>query len=127
VIVVVDEDGAAAAWWTCFNIWAETDKPHRGSPFKCHATDSQLDSTSYHTPHTPIPIPIHPHTSTMSSLSSTDITNSLTTLTHNYKTTTPSRVKLIDSFLLVLVISGVLQFAYRILITSYPFNAFLGG
>ena len=53
--------------------------------------------------------------------------SSLQTLTQNYSTTTPSRVKLIDSFLFFLLLSGILQFSYRILITSYPYNAFLGG
>jgi len=52
---------------------------------------------------------------------------SLQTLVSNYTSTTPARVKLIDSFLLFILISGVLQFAYRILITSFPYNAFLGG
>lgn len=53
--------------------------------------------------------------------------SSLRTLTQNYASTNPSRVKLIDSFLLFLLLSGVMQLAYRILITSYPYNAFLGG
>lgn len=52
--------------------------------------------------------------------------SSISTLVQNYQATTLTRTKLIDCFLLVLVVSGVLQFAYRILITSYPFNAFLG-
>ncbi|KAJ9126562.1 hypothetical protein QFC24_001590 [Naganishia onofrii] len=52
--------------------------------------------------------------------------SSLNTLVENYRATTLTRTKLIDCFLLVLVVSGVLQFAYRILVTSYPFNAFLG-
>jgi oligosaccharyltransferase complex subunit epsilon len=52
--------------------------------------------------------------------------SSVSTLVQNYRATTLTRTKLIDCFLLVLVVSGVLQFAYRILITGYPFNAFLG-
>lgn len=52
--------------------------------------------------------------------------SSISTLVQNYRATTLTRTKLIDCFLLILVVSGVLQFAYRILVTSYPFNAFLG-
>lgn len=55
------------------------------------------------------------------------LSNSLSTLVHNYASTTPARVKLIDSFLLFCVLSGVLQFAYRILVTSFPYYAFVGG
>lgn len=55
------------------------------------------------------------------------LSNSLSTLRHNYATTTPARVKLIDTFLLFCVLSGVLQFAYRILVTSFPYYAFVGG
>ncbi|ORY27348.1 DAD/Ost2 [Naematelia encephala] len=53
--------------------------------------------------------------------------SSLNSLISNYANTTPPRIKLVDSFLLFLLLSGVLQFAYRILITSFPYNAFLGG
>jgi oligosaccharyltransferase complex subunit epsilon len=45
----------------------------------------------------------------------------------NYKSTTPGRVKLIDCFLAFLIVSGIAQFAYRLLITSHPYNAFAGG
>ncbi|KAI5455067.1 oligosaccharyltransferase complex subunit epsilon [Naganishia albida] len=58
--------------------------------------------------------------------SASALQSSISTLVHNYRATTLTRTKLIDCFLLVLVVSGVLQFAYRILVTSYPFNAFLG-
>ena len=51
---------------------------------------------------------------------------SFQTLLSNYSNI-PSRLKLIDSFLLFFILSGVLQFAYRLLVTSYPYNAFIGG
>lgn len=63
----------------------------------------------------------------MSAPSSTELKSSLNTLVANYKSTTPARVKLIDCFLAFLIISGVTQFAYRILITSHPYGAFVGG
>lgn len=52
--------------------------------------------------------------------------SSFSTLLSNYANI-PPRLKLIDSFLLFFILSGVLQFAYRILVTSYPYNAFIGG
>ncbi|GHJ88562.1 hypothetical protein NliqN6_4964 [Naganishia liquefaciens] len=58
--------------------------------------------------------------------SASALQSSLNTLVQNYRATTLTRTKLIDCFLLVLVASGVLQFAYRILITGYPLNAFFG-
>nr|XP_019048229.1 oligosaccharyltransferase complex subunit epsilon [Kwoniella bestiolae CBS 10118]OCF27159.1 oligosaccharyltransferase complex subunit epsilon [Kwoniella bestiolae CBS 10118] len=59
--------------------------------------------------------------------SSAALQSSFQSLLDNYQTTIPARVKLIDSFLLFIFISGVLQFAYRVLVTSYPFYAFAGG
>ena len=49
-------------------------------------------------------------------------------LTYNdyVKTLTP-RLQLIDTFLAFLVLLGVLQFVYVIVVGDFPFNAFLGG
>lgn len=44
-----------------------------------------------------------------------------------YNETTSPRLKLIDAFLVFLMVSGVLQFLYCILVTNFPFNAFLAG
>ncbi|KAH8977980.1 DAD/Ost2 [Lactarius akahatsu] len=44
-----------------------------------------------------------------------------------YHDATPSRLKFIDSFLVFLILSGVIQFVYCVLVTSFPFNAFLAG
>ncbi|KAH9967727.1 defender against death DAD protein, partial [Lactifluus volemus] len=49
------------------------------------------------------------------------------TLWGSYLDTTPSRLKFIDAFLVFLVLSGVIQFAYCVLVTNFPFNAFLAG
>ena len=51
----------------------------------------------------------------------------LDTLWNAYLNTTPSRLKFIDAFLVFLVLSGVIQFVYCVLVTSFPFNAFLAG
>lgn len=46
---------------------------------------------------------------------------------NDYVTTLTPRLKLIDTFLVFLVLLGVLQFIYALLIGNFPFNAFLGG
>ncbi|KZT26908.1 defender against death DAD protein [Neolentinus lepideus HHB14362 ss-1] len=53
--------------------------------------------------------------------------NAIHSLWKAYNDTTPSRLKLIDSFLVFLMLSGIAQFLYCILITNFPFNAFLAG
>ncbi|GAA5823322.1 hypothetical protein JCM5353_008232 [Sporobolomyces roseus] len=44
-----------------------------------------------------------------------------------YQRETTSRLKLVDGFMLFLMLTGIAQFVYCVLITNYPFNAFLGG
>ena len=44
-----------------------------------------------------------------------------------YSDNTPKRLKLIDAFLVFLMLSGIAQFLYCILVTNFPFNAFLAG
>ena len=44
-----------------------------------------------------------------------------------YYETTSTRLKTIDAFLVFLMLSGIIQFLYCILITNFPFNAFLAG
>lgn len=53
--------------------------------------------------------------------------NAIHSLWSAYIQNTSSRLKTIDAFLLFLMLSGVLQFLYCILVTNYPFNAFLAG
>ncbi|KAH9962415.1 DAD family-domain-containing protein [Russula dissimulans] len=54
-------------------------------------------------------------------------TAALRTLWATYLDATSSRLKLIDAFLVFLVLTGVVQFVYCVLVTSFPFNAFLAG
>ncbi|KAH7888074.1 DAD/Ost2 [Phlebopus sp. FC_14] len=54
-------------------------------------------------------------------------TSAVSTLWKSYVQQTPDRLKLIDAFLAFIVLSGVLQFVYCILVTNFPFNAFLAG
>lgn len=51
----------------------------------------------------------------------------LATLCGSYASTTPRKLKLVDSLLAFLVLSGVLQFVYAVLVTNFPFNSFLAG
>ncbi|KAH9853896.1 defender against death DAD protein [Lenzites betulinus] len=44
-----------------------------------------------------------------------------------YYETTSTRLKTIDAFLVFLMLSGIIQFLYCILVTNFPFNAFLAG
>ncbi|GAA6062735.1 hypothetical protein JCM10212_005938 [Sporobolomyces blumeae] len=52
---------------------------------------------------------------------------SINALWKGYQEQTPSRLKLIDGFMLFLMLTGVAQFLYCVAVTNYPFNAFLGG
>ena len=51
----------------------------------------------------------------------------LLTLWKAYYETTSTRLKTIDAFLVFLMLSGIIQFLYCILVTNFPFNAFLAG
>jgi len=53
--------------------------------------------------------------------------NVLISLWNAYNDNTSSRLKTIDAFLVFLMLSGVMQFLYCILVTNFPFNAFLAG
>ncbi|KAF9735874.1 hypothetical protein PMIN06_010908 [Paraphaeosphaeria minitans] len=44
-----------------------------------------------------------------------------------YVNKTPQRVKLLDSFMVFLIVVGVLQFVYCLIVGNFPFNAFLSG
>lgn len=51
----------------------------------------------------------------------------LVTLYNNYVADTPKRLKLVDAFLLFLILSGMIQFAYCVAVTNFPFNSFIAG
>ena len=53
--------------------------------------------------------------------------NAFLTLWNAYQKQTPARLKLIDSYLVFIMLSGIIQFVYCILLTNFPFNAFLAG
>lgn len=45
----------------------------------------------------------------------------------SYQRSTPVLLKIIDSYLTFLIVSGIIQFVYLFLAGPYPFNAFLAG
>ncbi|KAM0752649.1 defender against death DAD protein, partial [Meredithblackwellia eburnea MCA 4105] len=53
--------------------------------------------------------------------------NPIETLISSYLKDTPSKLKLLDGFQLFLMLTGIAQFLYCLLITNFPFNAFIGG
>lgn len=44
-----------------------------------------------------------------------------------YLDSTPKRLKLIDAYLLYVLLTGVIQFAYCCFVGTFPFNSFLSG
>ncbi|KAK9454343.1 DAD family-domain-containing protein [Dipodascopsis uninucleata] len=59
--------------------------------------------------------------------SAADTSKIIQNVVKSYWNDTPQRLKIVDSFLVFLVVVGVLQFVYCILVGNYPFNAFLSG
>lgn len=48
-------------------------------------------------------------------------------LNDEYQTSTPRKLKLIDAYLLYVMLTGIVQFAYCLLVGTFPFNSFLSG
>ena len=53
--------------------------------------------------------------------------NAFHTLWKAYHDNTSDRLKFIDSFLVFLMLSGIVQFVYCVLVSNFPYNAFLAG
>ena len=68
-----------------------------------------------------------PKSSSKSSSAPSETSAAVSALWKSYLNQTPERLKFIDAFLAFIVLSGVMQFAYCVLVTNYPFNAFLAG
>ena len=58
---------------------------------------------------------------------SASITSVLAKFYEEYAKTTPSKLKLIDAYLLYILLTGVVQFLYCCLVGTFPFNSFLSG
>ena len=64
----------------------------------------------------------------MSSISSSSsIYEVINTFISTYNNSTTTRIKLIDSFLLYVLLTGMIQLLYVILVGTFPFNSFLAG
>ncbi|KAF5393599.1 hypothetical protein D9757_000354 [Collybiopsis confluens] len=61
------------------------------------------------------------------SSSSSSSASALMALFKAYTDNTSDRLKFIDAFLVFLMVSGIIQFVYCVLVTNFPFNAFLAG
>ncbi len=48
-------------------------------------------------------------------------------LNDEYQTSTPKKLKLIDAYLVYVLLTGIVQFAYCLLVGTFPFNSFLSG
>ncbi|KAE9550461.1 hypothetical protein FO519_006326 [Halicephalobus sp. NKZ332] len=53
--------------------------------------------------------------------------NILSNLFTDYLKTTSSTLKIVDAYMLYILLTGVPQFAYCLLVGTFPFNAFLSG
>jgi len=51
----------------------------------------------------------------------------LTNFHADYQKTTPNKLKIIDAYLLYILLTGVVQFVYCCLVGTFPFNSFLSG
>ncbi|CAH1101211.1 unnamed protein product [Psylliodes chrysocephalus] len=55
------------------------------------------------------------------------ITTVLSKFYNEYKTRTPKRLKAIDAYLFYILLTGITQFIYCLLVGTFPFNSFLSG
>ncbi|ROL52094.1 Dolichyl-diphosphooligosaccharide--protein glycosyltransferase subunit DAD1 [Anabarilius grahami] len=44
-----------------------------------------------------------------------------------YASSTPNKLKVVDAYLLYIMMTGALQFLYCLLVGTFPFNSFLSG
>uniref|UniRef100_A0A915Q5A8 BUD13 homolog n=1 Tax=Setaria digitata TaxID=48799 RepID=A0A915Q5A8_9BILA len=51
----------------------------------------------------------------------------LGSLFDDYRKTTPRKLKIIDSYMFYVLITGIIQFVYCVLVGTFPFNSFLSG
>lgn len=63
----------------------------------------------------------------VSSSNSINLTTVVNNFYADYQKNTPRKLKMIDAYLLYILITGVVQFAYCCLVGTFPFNSFLSG
>jgi hypothetical protein len=63
----------------------------------------------------------------MSSKNLVQLQEILNNFLREYKAPTPTKIKLIDTFLIFSFLTGVVQFLYFVVVGQFPFNSFLSG
>jgi oligosaccharyltransferase complex subunit epsilon len=48
-------------------------------------------------------------------------------VTNGRETATPSKLKIIDAYMVFIMLTGIFQFVYCVIAGTYPFNSFLAG
>ncbi len=56
-----------------------------------------------------------------------DLFTVLHKLYDEYNTKTPKKLKIVDSYLFYILLTGIIQFGYCCLVGTFPFNSFLSG
>ncbi|XP_067309424.1 dolichyl-diphosphooligosaccharide--protein glycosyltransferase subunit DAD1 [Pseudorasbora parva] len=51
----------------------------------------------------------------------------LSRFVEEYRSSTPTKLKMIDAYMLYILLTGVFQFLYCVLVGTFPFNSFLSG
>ncbi|OBT47634.1 hypothetical protein VE00_02990 [Pseudogymnoascus sp. WSF 3629] len=86
-----------------------------------------INKSGTSTPTTPAPAPAVKSATSKSKDANLSAQEVAVAMWDNYVKATPQRTKLIDVFMAFLVVVGVLQFVYCVIVGNYPFNAFLSG
>lgn len=55
------------------------------------------------------------------------VTAVLSKFYNEYTNKTPKKLKIIDAYLLYILLTGIIQFVYCLLVGTFPFNSFLSG
>lgn len=58
---------------------------------------------------------------------STSVISVISRFLEEYTTSTPNKLKMVDAYLLYILLTGALQFLYCLLVGTFPFNSFLSG
>lgn len=65
--------------------------------------------------------------STLRVVMSASVVSVISRFLEEYLSSTPQRLKLLDAYLLYILLTGALQFGYCLLVGTFPFNSFLSG
>ena len=60
-------------------------------------------------------------------MSSESLVTVISRFFEEYRVRTPQRLKLVDAYLAYVMLTGIIQFAYCLLVGTFPFNSFLSG